>query len=318
MKTRPSSAYPFLFFLAGLLWMPALHSQEFVAFPKDSAQWIYQAYSEYGTLTGMRIHSIQGDTIIDGKLYSKYYDEHQHVCGFIREDSNLIFFLPSLQCLPSQPPSTTGEVVWMDYNLLEGDTFVFPPYQEGLIDPELLITTMGVIDSIQLLDGTYRRRWNFDLVNGQSSLFNCEGSIAAKPAFTEGIGHVGSNDPEFDNVSSPLYFLNQFFRCHWFRCLVIGGITILGDCTVSVTGIPSRSAGPLLYPNPMIDGLLYTDYEHPFLWRVETLHGQVYDSGRSNGMEAVRLTGISSGYYLFRMITEKGEVFVSKLIVINP
>ena len=153
-------------------------------FPDTNAFWgdrgwnIYNQYLCYNTRFG-----INGDTIINAMNYKKIYSLYDstltnpksHYYAAIREQNKRVYTV--VDPFP--------EDLLYDFNLSLGDTLTqHVSLIMGTVDTFSRVVTQ--IDSILLLDGTYRKRWTFypaSQISNYSSVVEGIGSITAEGLF---------------------------------------------------------------------------------------------------------------------------------------
>lgn len=179
----------------GLLLFNNLSGQTYFPFPNDTAKWdclTWHQWSPYDINLYNSSYILEGDTILEGKLYKKVYYTDDHIpcfnagyIGGIREDSNKnIYFFPFLKVLPNIstafPSDTTEYLLYTFDNLSIGMTLP--------INEEETVIKVIDIDSI-LLGDSYRRRYKIQ----QNNLF---------PGDHYWIEGIGSNKDLFSSYSS--------------------------------------------------------------------------------------------------------------------
>lgn len=141
-----------------------LHAMAQNSWPNDSAFWKFHGSTLIvGTpISDYFIFELNGDTLIGGQTYSKIYKTAENFnpldnlhpytyfprifYGGIREDDKVVYFYG-----PSQ-----GESLVFDFKHIVGDTVATVDYFGNPVK-----VTVLSIDSVQMLDGSYRRRFNF-------------------------------------------------------------------------------------------------------------------------------------------------------------
>ena len=127
-------------------------AQEYLPFPQDSAVWYsvyswpdpYPPYIYYWTYK----YETKGDTIIDGKIYTKFYEGLQgatmHYSGAYRiePDSNRVYYY-----------DTWGdfERLVYDFNLLPGDTIISGGVYSICLDIGTIVLNNGINHKYQTM-----------------------------------------------------------------------------------------------------------------------------------------------------------------------
>lgn len=104
-----------------------VNAQSYVPFPKDSAEWVVQWHDFFSNVWGDVIYKMIGDTIVNGKKYSKVYFSTQ--VDYFENNGNIIYCLLREDSLKKiyikfNPPEylDTAEFVLYDFNHTIGDT----------------------------------------------------------------------------------------------------------------------------------------------------------------------------------------------------
>ncbi len=178
-----------------LAFLANINGQDYIPFPKDTAQWSVRSVDSppypYPSTMGTVHLNIKGDTIINNLKYSKvyktanedYYAPNQLLKCFIREDTARKVFV-------KYPDNSTDfidtvEFVLYDFGLNVGDTFTTKMVNiNGNIQP--LKFNMVSLDSINTNSG-YRRISKLNIIQTTEDIpvYNCFDTAIY---FIEGIG----------------------------------------------------------------------------------------------------------------------------------
>ncbi len=254
-----------------------------------------------------RIHrySFEGDTTIDGLTYQKcnYYPAYpvnggSYFCPPFQVDT-------SLQLLGAywREDTVTQQVFRYEFNWLgtEGQEVLVYDFKLSIGDSISNFGSGGVsylisIDSIQLSDGSYRKRFNFD-----------------SSAYIEGIGgYEGLVYPLAIAIGSWSYIM----------CLRENGESIYGyECEdYYIVDLEKELPSPRLqiYPNPTTDQV-HVEYPGQTIqvWLLD-LTGKVLDQQMGRDKLEFDLRRYPAGIYLLRILDEKNQVIGSRKIIHSP
>ena len=196
--------------------------------------------------------SIKGDTIIEGKCYSKIYVNNKYYSAFRETEDNRIYIY-----WKDEYPS--GEYLTYDFDWYPGKKLYkhYPNPSTGEIDSAVLVTLGNNIDSIQLLDGKY-----YQYVKIGNSQFGPEMLI-------KGIGDtfypfcplgLPTNGDQYAllcfYIDDILVYSNPYFNC----CFV--AVTEITDVpTTAVADIPLELSGTALPNNATYKGIVWSIYD---------------------------------------------------------
>jgi Secretion system C-terminal sorting domain len=264
---------------------------QYVPMPVDSATWGIREITNDGLWNAYYFH-LNGDTLIDNFNYSKVYDG-DYLLGFMRENSKVVYFKHAsefyIEC-------DTNEFVLYDFNLELGDTFQLPTCPYFGVEDSLYTGTVIEIDSIQLNNGSYRKRFNFSF-NGP---YDC-GPLQ----WVEGIGNIG--------FAPFYYYLDCFERYYTFVCFKIEEEEIYGDCsTLSNNEIESDKIK--IFPNPAfnkiyIEGL---DSYYKYSIMIFDMNGKIVLESIQNQGD-IDISSLNHGIYICQIQVGKNKI-VKKII----
>lgn len=268
----------------------------------------------------------EGDTLIDGISYNKLYantdtidtghqllevDEYR---GAFHQTSDHVTFI------------SKGELeidTLYDYRLSIGDTMAMISQLPDVECPaweDCVAIRLVSIDSIVLVDGQLRKRFNFGVFEGENSLGHSHSWI-------EGVGSTLGllNDPT-DVLR--LHYDSQ--SAHPWRQLLCfesnGEILYVGD---QFNGTCNRIRGRVvstqdlelaqfkIYPNPCSSTLVIEDSKRnaQAYFKLMNLGGAILQSGKINtrsGTE-IQLSGLQTGLYILG-IENKGDIYYERII----
>jgi hypothetical protein len=133
------------------------YAQQYIPFPTDSAQWSVRNCFYSSQACASFQHKMKGDTLLNGKTYSKIYysddltygSQNQTLHCFVREDTAKKVFIK----YPTGTGIDTAEFLLYDFNVEVGDTVTIKLLYPNDSLFELLVIS---IDSNQFLTG-YRK-----------------------------------------------------------------------------------------------------------------------------------------------------------------
>ncbi len=179
------------------------HGQDYVQITTDGSRWLYHTYSGELQLESLLSADLAGDTIINDEVY-RWLDAPQ-LPGALRDDSGKVWFFPFDQYYADLLDSVP--VLLYDFNLQVGDSFPIPRFPGSWAH-------VIARDQVQLLNGTYRDRIQFEPMQTSGWLFTTNEWI-------EGIGDPG-------------YLLwaiwDTFEAGIWLECYGIDNEPLFGPC----------------------------------------------------------------------------------------
>ncbi|MEO5674113.1 MAG: T9SS type A sorting domain-containing protein [Chitinophagales bacterium] len=315
-------------------------AQTYHPFPDTLAQWS-ENYVYYGMCCSGYgyIFAMAGDTIIDNKVYSllgynstyswetyQYqsfenypYDIPGTIFGALREDSSHKIWFRNFDSLaswmgchnlsiPYFPFPVDSEMLLYDFELEVGDTAYWAGYEYNKV--------VKKIDSIQILDGSWRKVISFDLYNFYNHNF-----------WIEGIGsYWGLFGPFCEEPFENACGLNCFNKVDTLMFESMGFYT-LTDCNHIYTDIlePKSEKSISVFPNPASNFITF-DLSN---FRNEKFSITIYNSnGNQVNHFTTQTSGIQSsqlqipisqigadGLYLYTMNFDNQKYFIGRFLV---
>ncbi len=295
----------FLFF-----FIQFAYSQEYVPFPTDSTVW-KQSWatgdSGYQTGSGAYLQYLLGDSLINGKTYSLLYHgwypyspdsippsiAQMELEGGIREENKRVYYTDLWN------GEFLDEVLLYDFNLEVGDTLHCGMYVHF---PTMVVEN---IDSVQILNGSYRKRYT---LIGHGSW--------GTPYVIEGIGSV--DGPLFPCGSDNWHHRN------WLRCMGTvdeytydNYLTELPSsdtrCFDTVINVEFPTYEPLiLHPNPTTGIVRLSEPMYDVHLSVYSSIGQKVRDNRAFSGSTIDLNGLASGVYFVVMLGD--ENYLGKVV----
>lgn len=301
----------FIILMALLLTMTTGYGQFNVyhPFPTTNAFWGDDGWNIFdgGICLNTRF-GLNGDTLIGENVYTKVYslydstltNPYSSYYAAIREDNKRIYAIVE----------NSGEEVLYDFNLSVGDT-LFHHYSLTMHSPREFYKVVTSIDSIQLLNGEYRKYFDF-------------GETATPDRVIEGIGSI-SWTGLFNPLESDIALDGDQYR---FECFKQDETILYLDnpdcdhCFCSIlTSIAEVEAPEVLTisPNPFsIQTTIQTDKNlSDATLTVYNLFGQelqqrTHISGKSF---AIKRGNLTDGLYLLRINENNKTIATGKIIV---
>jgi hypothetical protein len=272
-------------------------------FPDSSAVWSVVNCGSSGCLTYH--YCVKGDTIINSITYHKlsYSDSLGNpgsLIGGIREANKKIFFicLNSIQCV------LHPEQVLYNFNAIIGDTIQYALYGGASGN-----WTVQSIDSIQLLDGKYRKKFNIDVAfcmpgyviegigNANDLLYGC---------YT---GGPGSYELLCFKQNKTLLYLGPTFNTCYYN-------------TVSTQEYTASSAKIIIYPNPIVEfgNITLSNLPNNFSYKIEVynyLGSKVKESFYNENMYSILKKDFTPGFYVFKIVNEQKRIYGTGKFIIQ-
>lgn len=182
-----------------------------------------------------------------------------------------------------------SEILIHDFSLSIGETFP----SNGMT------LTVTSIDSLELLDGTLRKRIKL----------TCE--LNNIITWVKGIGNI--NFPLLGSISSCQFEYNEQLLCYSeFGQTQYEGVNNFQSCWVTdIEEIPESEI--LIYPNP-VRNYLYIDAENTIQKvRIYNLQGQLLLE--KNEVSNIELDNLNAGIYFLHLVNNKGKELSKKIIV---
>ncbi len=333
-------------------------------FPTDTARWgMYQSRTYYTSGGQISLFTesnytdeLRGDTIINNLTYSKVYS-YNILLGALREDANRrvwfygfttahggnsggLFDFP----LPPYVPGT--ELLLYDFSLNVGDsvkhyaTFAYAP---SPMDQDSIISKVIGVDSLQLLDGSYRRMLEIEArtfpdTNGNVNIVNylywvegigalrgsnrqvLNGTIPISSDPIEDNGLFGSVFFEVINVSGQIEsaMVSCFFD-HTNQLLGVNGNAVCSN-VLPLRQVPAVSTTVRVAPNPFSEQTTLTieSAQGYASYRVLVYNamGQLVRQVQSTQATLI-LSGkdLATGLYFYQVLGEKELLHTGKLVI---
>lgn len=291
-----------LFFIFLIFLTLKISAQTYYPFPKDSATWSVEEYF-WGTFPQSnqcfaKHYGMYGDTIIEGKNYSKLYQNNfsgspSNESSFniytatyvaaVREDSNKKIWVVK--------PADTIDILYYDFGLALGDTFCFDYFPGVGCDHPV-----DNIDSV-LIDGKYRRQISFG---------------ATSEKWVEGIGSfTGWFEWQlFGNWSWQLLCYkekqNMLYDIGYCNCNTYTGIETLLKDKIKI------------YPNPTENQITFEFKEfttEEFKILIYSSLGKIIKTlNPTDHKTEINLSDLSEGIYFITITDRQGNQLIKKII----
>jgi hypothetical protein len=294
-----------LLMIIALLGQTTIKAQtnDYIPFP-NQAVWhvfIWRDYSGISKFISEERYT-DGDTIINGLKYIKYYDPTLN--NAVRDDSvNKIVYRYNF--------FSKKEEVLFDFNLKVGDTV--------LVLDKTTKYWIKDIDSVLLLDGRYHNRYSF----------NDPGHIGMVPApklspWIQGLGYFHSN------IYSSVSEFSEGSTLYTTVCASANGKKLIrgygypvpadfGNCGGIITGIQAaeNSDKIILYPNPVSHKLQLKWSEQnknaATRFSITDCQGRVFLGGADTD-DFIDVTTLPAGLYVIILIDKQGNLVKNKFI----
>lgn len=290
----------YIYILALVFSVQILAAQEdynYVPFPEDSAIWKTKCKSngmDYFT------YELYRDTLSqESKLYVKT-DHEIEICPIRVYDKRVWITLPDL-----------GRHLLYDFSLVENSIMDYTvygivngnsvTYEEATINQHHF-SIVEKIDSVQLSDGSKRKRWHL------RTYFNY---VKSFDEWIEGIGSTnGLLTPFFAN--RPLGGKDSYFL----SCFSHNDTTYIGDCSILPISETAHS-NVIFYPNP-ITNMLMIESKEDLIKQISLfdLQGQQLENinNINSGEYKLNLRDYAAGTYLLRIQNIGGNTVVETII----
>lgn len=268
------------------------YGQAYVPFPTNNAQWnqMVQVYDggPYGNSYYYNYQfSLNGDTLIDGKLYSKLFKGSSYIGGLREDTSRNIYIYPKSAQIGmwgySFPNDTSEQLLYTFNNLEVGSTFTIN---------SLDISVYG-IDSIEF-DGVFHKRYR---MLGTKMW-------AYEEYWIEGIG----SDHELLGIYC---YFEEFERCYYTLCFTgESGVTYYvntpgGEELCYYVGTHDLTLEPAnIFPNPVTDYLRIKNERSGISETfITNIAGQVVQHDIFNGDVVINTKELTPGVYSITLVT---------------
>lgn len=170
-----------------------IQAQDYVPFPTDNATWRVHHFSAFGGSSIIET-KMTGDTIFNNKNYQKIYqnvlnsgnpDSMQFQVG-LREEEKKIYVIN---------PDIFEEILLYDFTKEAGDSVTFTTFNPSFPNIITLTKKIESVDSILMLDGSYRKRFFFPAFSYHPDEYWIEGIGSTISLLTP---HLGLSDNSFD------------------------------------------------------------------------------------------------------------------------
>lgn len=280
---------------------PDLPGQSFV--DKDNRWNILTEFGVGAQFFSLRFYRF-GDTV--------HIDEMPYLRLESTQDSNLVGFTPTSYAFREDSAgkvyrynlNSNFESIIYDFSLDSiGQVF----YSYSNYDPYVDSLEVISIDSVQMLDGSYRTRWRL------------QGYWVGQVEWIKGIGSIYYT---FTPVTMILTDASDGIRCFFYQEEHLYGVPANGGCNYLI--VNSREARPPAPPRllpTLSDGSLWLEEEEPdaegYELSLVSATGQMTNLGRVRGGQAVVLpSSLSDGVYFYRLM-KKGEQIGGDKVVLK-
>lgn len=274
------------------------NAQDYVPFPTSNAEWKINHFSIFGGNFTQRV-VMSGDTMINNKTYQKIFSNNPYSTNTedslfyslaLREEEKKIYFVDN---------GTVEEHLLYDFTKEVGDSVtIFATFGNSTIVP--ITSKIDAIDSIQLIDGSYRKQYFFEWYNEY---------------WIEGIGSTFKPLEPFDNISDNSYTLECFSDN---EKLVYSLNSTSCDGFVNVSN-PKNNNDIAVFPNPFQDNLtVINNSENSRIKNISIFDflGRIFfKSENTNGKKMeFNLKNIPLGVYYLKINFEDDTFLIEKII----
>ena len=247
---------------------------------------------------GIYFYYLKGDTVLNGKHYLQLnssssqsifampFDSLPESTGFMqryyREDSSRVYRITD---------SSTNECVLYDFNLAVGDTFT----QACFGNHQVTVTS---VDSVMLLDNTYKKRINFDNGNFWIDKIGARDGILMDDVIFNAVDMYSTLSCVFDSAVEVYH--NSFFN----------------DCFF-ITSIAEQKeiSQVLITPNPNSGMFRIEQVELGSMATLYCITGElVWQQLITNVSTEVSLSSLARGLYVLRVQSPAGTHFQKLMI----
>ncbi len=185
------------------------------------------------------------------------------------------------------------EVLLYDFGIAAGDSFLFPSYSSNFY------AKLDSITTITLLDGSVRRKFNFEF-----EWMNWIEGIGSDMS----VDYPSTMDPDrgFNLFCYQKSNTRLYFEANWYN---------ENSCYVPFTGINTINKIDVeISPNPASNSFKIKG-EQLLTYQLTDLNGKIIQENKiTNDDELIPITSVSSGLYFFKVIGKEG-IAVKKLII---
>jgi hypothetical protein len=232
------------------------------------------------------------------------------------QDSNLVGFTPTFHAFRED---SAGKVYYYDLHFNHesiiydfgldsvGQVFYWNPGYPPYIDSLEVIS----IDSVEMLDGSYRTRWKLRRFND-----TWMGDV-------EWIKGIGALESTFLPGNIVILDGSDRIRCFFYKEEHLYGVPANGGCNYLI--VNSREAQPVVPPRllpTLSDGSLWLEEEEPdaegYELSLVSATGLVTNLGKVRGGQTVALpSSLSNGVYFYRLMKRGEQVGGGRVVVIR-
>ena len=280
--------------------------QAYHPFPTDSAYWKYYGHDNGYHFLDYVSYDLDGDSVFGGKTYSRIFKTTQssntitgttdfappHFIGGLREQDKIIYFYD---------PYLLSEDTVFNFTLGVGDTvahvyYIFSGWQW---------LTVSQIDSVPMLDGSFRRRFNF--------------YPPLSDSYIEGIGSSYSIFPEYTPPFGPgaVFFQLTCFTDH---DTLLYHESSNEDCSLitSVEQVMNVNNEMSTHPNPFSNevSIEFGKIIHEGVLEIKNVSGQIVLKERisNSDLEIIPAEYFQANGIYFLTVKTEDKVYCSKLV----
>jgi hypothetical protein len=250
---------------------------------------------------GTRCQSFYADTelvFLHNRYYSPFYDLSNQIYCYIRESNGKVFINNGID---------TTDYLWYDFTLNIGNEFSVWSANGGA--PIQYTMSVDAIDSVQLLNGEWRKRWIFSEASPSCAFPLCNCTDTFK--IIEGIGSVRG------------FFYENIYACYNHVTLarvtkLSDGTTLYGSPCIFMSGIKEkgREQTMQIFPNPSSSEISISfslPEENETSVSIYDLTGKqvLYTTARKiNDVDPIQLNvqDLNSGIYIVKMVSPENTV----------
>ncbi len=302
-----------LYLVTGLLLAVSGFGQSTVyhPFPISNAFWGVDGWNIFSGACYNARYGLNGDTLINGLVYHKVYSLYDstltnpksYFYAVIREQDKRIYTIIN----------NSQEEILYDFNLEVGDTITWH-YSLMFNAPEDFSRVVTQVDSIQLYNGEYRKRFSME-ASGYNSLGDIVvegiGSIIWRGLFNPLINAIATNGDQFSFTcfkqnESVLYLNNP--RCdHCFCSLYTGIQTTEANNNLAFSPDPFSVQTTLRLNNQLENGSLLV---------YNSLGQEVrHISGLTGSLILLNRKNLSPGIYYLRLLDQNKVIGNSRVVI---
>lgn len=239
------------------------------------------------------ILKMEGDTLVDNKLYKKIYSTRDTVNQVWSLDSRLLIREDSSKKVWLRKVTFDGseEMLLYDFDLMVGDSFAV-----NLAVDQMCKIPVTSVDSITLSSGEKRKRINFSYF-----LF---GDIVTETSWIEGIG----------GLTGLIYHQDHYCgnpdASTWLRCYFEDGERLFGqvpdgECFSLITSTDELDTQTRfsIYPNPVREQItLILPDDKSRSWELFNYQGQLIRNGEvNNDDDQISVENLPAGIYFLKI-----------------